>query len=272
MKEFLDGNGVKRTLKARGISKSAAQSALSEELRSRGIDARNWPHLSKASQRSLFSSALEGLRAHSKPVRGIDLEKATGISQAGISLSGLHGRTRRAVLSSLKSSIGELPAMHGKISGIATCRPSDAPENLKNAYAWYDSATKTITLNLKFFGRDSSIRTPYLEDAAIGYHPKGPGVEMILSHEFAHAVDDELVRMGVKSADGSVSSFIQPRIMHDCGLSMLDVERAVSGYSVDGGPPEWFAEALAEALSGDEPRPVARELLKWVKEQMGATQ
>lgn len=62
MREFMDGDGVKRTLKARGVSRTAAQKALAEELKAQGLDARSWQHLSKASQQSTFKRALDRLK------------------------------------------------------------------------------------------------------------------------------------------------------------------------------------------------------------------
>lgn len=62
MREFMDGDGVKRALKAKGVSKTAAQKALAEELKAQGLDARSWQHLSKANQRGIFKRALSKLK------------------------------------------------------------------------------------------------------------------------------------------------------------------------------------------------------------------
>lgn len=58
MKEFMDGDGVKRALKARGISKTAARKALTEEMRRSGVEPRDFAMMSKANQRGLFKRAL----------------------------------------------------------------------------------------------------------------------------------------------------------------------------------------------------------------------
>lgn len=69
MKEFMDGDGVKRALKARGISKSAAQKAISAELKAQGIDPKSWQHLSKANQQGIFKRAIAGLKGKVKPAK-----------------------------------------------------------------------------------------------------------------------------------------------------------------------------------------------------------
>lgn len=67
MGEFMDSDGVRRILKARGVSKSAAQKALSAELKSQGMDARNWQHLSKASQQGIFKRVVNAMAPAKKP-------------------------------------------------------------------------------------------------------------------------------------------------------------------------------------------------------------
>lgn len=67
MGEFLDGDGVKRTLKARGVSKTAAQKAMSAEFKSQGIDTKSWQHLSKANQQSIFKRVMNAITPAKKP-------------------------------------------------------------------------------------------------------------------------------------------------------------------------------------------------------------
>lgn len=69
MKEFMDGDGVKRTLKARGVSKTAAQRALSAEMKRRGIASRDFSMLSRANQQSVFKSALTRKKPSDMEVR-----------------------------------------------------------------------------------------------------------------------------------------------------------------------------------------------------------
>lgn len=67
MKQFMDSDGVKRALKARGVSKSAAQKALSAELKAQGIDAKSWKHLSKANQQGIFKRIVNAITPTKKP-------------------------------------------------------------------------------------------------------------------------------------------------------------------------------------------------------------
>lgn len=76
MKDFMDSDGVKRKLQSSGVSKSAARKALSQEMKARGIDSKNFAMLSKTNQQLIFKDALtrrkpsdlETRRSNKKPV------------------------------------------------------------------------------------------------------------------------------------------------------------------------------------------------------------
>lgn len=58
MKEFMESDGVKRTLNARGISKTAAQKAVSDELKRRNVPSTSFKYLSRSSQQDVLKAAL----------------------------------------------------------------------------------------------------------------------------------------------------------------------------------------------------------------------
>ena len=79
MREFMDGDGVKRALKAKGVSKTAAQRALSDEMKRRGMEPRDFSALSKTSQRKVFGAAL----ARRKPTEAeVRREKMKPVNEA----------------------------------------------------------------------------------------------------------------------------------------------------------------------------------------------
>lgn len=59
MREFLASDGVKRALKARGVSESAAQRALSAELKRRGVPSNSFQYLSRSTQQGVLRSAVQ---------------------------------------------------------------------------------------------------------------------------------------------------------------------------------------------------------------------
>lgn len=76
MREFMDGDGVKRSLKARGVSKTAARKALSDEMKGRGIDPRDFSALSRTTQREVFNAAVPSKHASERMAeRGVEQEQ-----------------------------------------------------------------------------------------------------------------------------------------------------------------------------------------------------
>lgn len=74
MREFMGSAGVERTLRARGVSKSAAQRALSAELGRRGVPSSSFQYLSRATQQDVFKSAVES----ATPTRAPEFRQISG--------------------------------------------------------------------------------------------------------------------------------------------------------------------------------------------------
>lgn len=272
MKEFMDGDGVKRMLKARGASKTAVQKALAEELKARGLDGRSWQYLSKANQQSIFQRVMAKFKPPKKAKKPATaagrVESALGMASGNVNLSGLPQELESQIADSAELLAQQFPKMLGYISEVSTCDPAAAPSGCSNAYAWCWPASGRIQVNLKYFGDASALRALYQKDVAAGFHPPGCDERQIFVHEFCHAIDGFLAKSGkFPSNRGHVSSKIRGQIMRKCGLKVADIPTAVSKYGASNAA-EWFAEALSEALCSSSPRPVAMELLKWVQDAM----
>lgn len=79
MKDFMDSDGVKQAIKSRGVSKTAARKALTEELKSNGIDSRSFSFLSKTNQNSFLKRALNKLNGTKKASKGKHADKLSGV-------------------------------------------------------------------------------------------------------------------------------------------------------------------------------------------------
>ena len=172
MKEFMDSDGVERALKARGVSKSAAQKALSAELKAQGVDPKSWQHLSKANQQSIFKRAIAGLKGKVKSAKK---------------------QTPRSASSSAKVMEGKgiAKANASEIAAIAdACQDADVKRafdgaladlkldstTAKNGQAYYSPSTNGITLNI--------------EDTAKGFaYRKDKAPYQTFFHEYGHYID-----------------------------------------------------------------------------------
>lgn len=173
MKEFMGGDGVKRALKARGVSKAAAQRALSAELKSRNIDPKNWQNLSRANQQSIFKKVLAGLKGAkgqaSAPSRTSGA-KAIEKSLAGKGLDASHV----SGIAKIASGCADKDARRAFETALADLSFDDL--NASGGQAFYSPRTRGITLNMT--------------DAAAGfaYRPDKAPYQTFF-HECGHYID-----------------------------------------------------------------------------------
>lgn len=272
MKQFIESDGVRRAIKARGASASAVRKALAEEMKTQGLDGRSWEYLSRANQQSIFQRVLARLRPPKKtkaPATASErVESAFGMAAGNVNLSGLPRDLEQQIADSAEMLAGRFPKMAGHVSEVSTCDPASAPRGCANAYAWCYPLRGRIQMNLGYFKDATTLRSLYQRDVAAGFHPPGCDESQIFVHEFCHAVDGFLAKSGkFPSTNGHVSSKNRGTIMRRCGLRVSDIPTEVSRYGASNAA-EWFAEALSEALCSSSPRPVATELLKWVEDAM----
>lgn len=274
MKEFMESDGVKRALKARGASESAVRKAIAEELKAQGLEGRSWKYLSRSNQQNIFQRVLAKFKPPKKSGKAATatarVENAFGMASGNVNLAGLPSEIERQVADSAEMLASRFPKMAGHISEVSTCDPAAAPRGCSKAYAWCYPISGKIQMNLKYFGDAATLRSMYQKDVAAGFHPPGCDERQIFVHEFCHAIDGFLARSGkFPSTKGHVSSKIRGQIMRRCGLKVSDIPKEVSLYGASNAA-EWFAEALSEAICSSNPRPVATELLKWVEDAMKA--
>ncbi|OUP37956.1 phage minor capsid protein [Olsenella sp. An188] len=172
MKEFMNGDGVKRALKARGISRSAAQKALSAELRSRGIDPRNWQNLSKANQQGIFKRAIAGLRG-TKKAGAKSATKAPATAAKIMEGKGVSGQSASAI-ASIADGCQNADVRRAFSSSLADLRLDSTTAARGQAY--YSPRTQGITLNMDDTARGFAARpdkAPY----------------QTFFHEYGHYID-----------------------------------------------------------------------------------
>ena len=171
MGEFLDSDGVKRALKARGVSKSAVQRELSAELKTRGIDTRSWQYLSKSNQQSIFKKVLSGLGGKKGKTGGAHMRNADTFKRkmAGKGLGDSH--------------VSEIASIADKCADADAKRAFDAAladlkmDSTTSSGAFYSSATGGITLSI--------------EDTAKGFASRPDKAPyQTFFHEYGHYIDD----------------------------------------------------------------------------------
>lgn len=89
--EFLGGSGASATLKANGITKSAARAAIAKEMASRGGTAADFASLSASDQQGIFKSIVSALRNPAK-IKGAQHAAKTAVDRSAPVYAKLEGK------------------------------------------------------------------------------------------------------------------------------------------------------------------------------------
>lgn len=159
------------------------------------------------------------------------------------------------------------PFLYGKLGGIKGW-------NLGSS-TFADSARGTtgiVRLNddPSYFGSLRAVADKYDDDVRTGYHPVGTDYTSIFTHEFAHSLGGWLTKHKVfGSEEGSEGHHFESRlrlsVLRKMKLTKASVGKELSRYA-EKNSHEWFAEAMAEALHSENPRPMAVECFKQLEE------
>ena len=173
MKEFMGGDGVKRALKARGVSKAAAQRALSAELKSRNIDPKNWQNLSRANQQSIFKKVLASLKGAKGQVSAPSRTSGAKAIEKSLTGKGLDA-SHVSGIAKIASGCADKDARRAFETALADLSFDDL--NASGGQAFYSPRTRGITLNMT--------------DAAAGfaYRPDKAPYQTFF-HECGHYID-----------------------------------------------------------------------------------
>lgn len=182
-----------------------------------------------------------------------------------VSLSGCDLESAKAVAGAYEQVFDEFPCMVGKIDGVRA----------KSLGEWtyaqcYTRGGGAVEVNNKKFNDAVALAKSYLDDVKMGFHTKGTDWTSIVTHELGHALDGFLSNLGLAGQKNiwetkDVSAMMRPKVMRACGLKVADTGTEVSHYAAKNAR-EWFAECFAEAMKSPNPRAVATEFMKQLKE------
>ena len=115
--------------------------------------------------------------------------------------------------------------------------------------------TGQITINSKYGNSFTKLKSTMTRTAASGFHTKGATPETVIAHEISHAIDG-YISNGMKGIVGEkgFSTTLQKSTLSASGIK--NIANDVSVYATNN-PKEWFAEALSEYLTSDQPRSAA---------------
>jgi len=184
----------------------------------------------------------------------------------------------RSTAKSFSSMIEKIPEMKGRVGKLTICPFSGKKEN-----RWYGySSSKGVFLNDKYYSDPEKMKKSYDHCVKVKFHPEGTTYDTIVIHEYCHQLDTMLSnKLSIKGKSGRTIDFstqVMKEVKKRTGLNMDDIKRKVSTYSYDndsGGHVEFFAEAMSEYLTSENPREIAVMVgeitKKYLKQAYGGT-
>ena len=163
---------------------------------------------------------------------------------------------------------------------LGTCAAFGAGKIRGNAYAvatLWGGALSTIDLNSAWYGSYDKLAESYERGTQRRWNPAGTDARAIVTHEIGHTLDNYLSARGI---NGSVlhrpvtdmfSGKLRRSVYRALGLRIGNVygkngtAENLSEYAAKNCN-EWFAECFAEAMHSPNPRPMAKEMMKQLKQ------
>lgn len=181
---------------------------------------------------------------------------------SGVRLSGIDPNAARGVAEAYQRIFQRYPQLIGLFDGVSSAHLGPG------TYADCNLATGRIRVGIELYSDAAVLRTSYSHDIRSNWHPVGTDWSAIVTHELGHAIDG-YISQKMRSSDHQYYDFyhnskvLQEKIGQKLGISVTkaDIEREVSRYGATS-TAEWFAEAFAEAIHSDHPRPMAAEFMK----------
>lgn len=177
-----------------------------------------------------------------------------------ISLNGVDLEAARGIAKAYQQVFDRYPQLKGFFSGVKSFDLGSG------TYADCNLATGQIRVSNTMYRRLQELERSYARDIRANWHPAGTDWAAILTHEIGHAIDGYITQHsdgGLFSHDWSRnSSELQAKIADKLhvGTSTADISRQLSRYGATN-TLEWFAEAFAEGMRSENPRPMAREFM-----------
>ena len=181
-----------------------------------------------------------------------------------VSLSGCDLESAKAIAEAYEQVFDEFPFLSGNIDGVSAISTGIGSWTYAQCYT---RGGGRVEVNIKYYKDSAALKKSYLDCVKQGFHPQGTDWVSIVTHEIGHALDGYLSNLGLGGNYGikDVSAMMRPKVMRTCGLKVADARTEVSEYATKNAR-EWFAECFAESMRSANPRKVATEFMKQLKE------
>ena len=182
-------------------------------------------------------------------------------------MTGVDVECARAVADSYERVVSRFPFLAGTLGKLT---PNEKRYNVYACCYSYLGGGIDLNASQMFFGNIEKIKRNYEGNVASNYHPKGTDYTSVVTHELGHALDGYLTRKGIlggeiRTKTSGFSGKLRLKVLKKLGLHLRDVGSGCSQYATENAM-EWFAECFAEAMHSDNPRPMAKEMMRQLEQ------
>lgn len=193
-------------------------------------------------------------------------------------LAGCDVESAKGVCKAYEMAFNEFPEVKGKFFGIKVEKLSP---NTMGACATMDlagHANGRIRVNTDYVGSSSKMDSAYAQCVSDGFHPEIKqgisGTQAVVVHEIGHAIDGYISETytshtGAKQDDTFATDVLR-KVSKKNKMTQKATKTSISGsdgYATKKNR-EFFAEAIASALCGNNPSQVAKDVLAETKAMM----
>ncbi len=194
-------------------------------------------------------------------------------SDAQIDLTGVDLKLAKEAAKSYNMVAEQFPFIVGTCAAFSVAKSLD--KDYARASLW--GALSSIEVNSNWYGSYDKLAESYEHDTQRRWHPAGTDARAIITHEIAHTLDSYLSTRGTngstmhRSVTAMFSGKLRRSVYKALGLRIKNVYgkngtvENLSEYAATNCL-EWFAECFAEAMHSPNPRPMATEMMKQLKQ------
>lgn len=193
-------------------------------------------------------------------------------------LSGCDVETAKGVCKAYEMAFSEFPEVKGKLYGIQAKKLGTGVMASCVTMDLAGHANGGIRVNTDYVGSADKVNKAYATDVQIGFHPplrkEISGAQAVVVHEIGHAIDGYISETYTSHTGTKTNDTFATDVLRKVSKKNKMTQKATmasisggSGYATKKNR-EFFAEAFASALCGDNPSQVAMDVLAEAKAMM----
>lgn len=195
-----------------------------------------------------------------------DLAEFARDKNVQLKLSRLKLSTSKEVLETILKSKEKVPFLNNTRMRIESISPSVPGTHMRKNYYAYVLGPRMVLNEDRYQNPNSQLKESYEKDIKVKWHPEGTDYKSIVTHEIGHILHNEMADK-LDTDVAKLTSRIKRNVLKNLKIKPADVTDGLSAYATVN-TKEFFAEAFAEWIDSENPRPIAKEFGRILQEEL----